>query len=968
MRDKLPSFEEFFIAIHGHPPFPWQCRLADQVLSNGWPDLLDLPTGVGKTTSLDIALYCLAAKPQTNPRRVLIVVDRRVVVDQGAHHARSILAAMATATTDCPARVVADKLRSLWSARATQAPFAVAVLRGGMPMDNDWAHRPDQPVLGVSTVDQVGSRLLFRGYGVGAQSVSIHAGLMGIDTLLLLDEVHLSVPFAETVDAVRSFQTPVKGLPSCLRAVRMSATPGATNSSPFRLDDTDRRNPVLAKRLEASKRARLGVVKVTGRDEKAKCRKLAEEAVVQALGLLSDQTKVICIVVNRVDTARFAAEILTEKAEAPKSLLVTGRMRPLDRDRVVRDLLVPRAGSGRDRPAEEPLVVIATQCIEAGADLDFDAIVTECASLDALRQRFGRVDRRGHLGTSQSVILCRSDLTKEADDPVYGQAMSKTWELLDAWAEDGDIDFGVSAMDAYLKKSKNDLTDLMPPPHHAPVMLPAHVESFAQTSPRPLLDQDLSLWLHGPEKESNDVQVVWRARVELSAEAIGDTIERLNCCRPSSLESLSLPVWAARKWLSHSAANMPEIADVAMARRDDEWSPQRQRTEENVVAIRWNGSDSRPVAPSEIQAGDVLVVDCCVGGIAMDSFNPDALSEVTDLSALAALRGRGTATLWLDEGIAKACGVPIGAASDIPTPIEDESTREFKRRVGVWLPGLPELKESKTGMRPDEWVAAKTALHSRHRRISIVGGMPFVESRLSETDRAGLSDDLCDDMATEAEYGPAANGAVTLRAHSERVRDIAKEFVANLGLSPTLATDVAIAAWMHDIGKADPRFQNLLVGGSEIATALLEEPLAKSAMSFTPAQRSRARILSGYPVGYRHELVSAGLLRDKIGKMAGVSDPDLVLHLVASHHGWCRPFAPPIADGSPVDVVLQHGSVTFKGRTDHGLEKLSSGTAERYWSLCDRYGWWGVALLETIVRLADHRASETEAEGVDGHA
>ncbi len=967
MPEKFPSFEEFFTAIHGHPPFPWQGRLADQVLSNGWPALLDLPTGVGKTTSLDIALYCLAAKPETNPRRALIVVDRRVVVDQGAHHARSILSAMATAP-DGPARVVADKLRSLWSAPAFQAPFAVAVLRGGMPMDNDWARRPDQPVLGVSTVDQVGSRLLFRGYGVGPQSVSIHAGLMGTDTLLLLDEVHLSVPFAETVEAVRRFQTPVEGLPSCLRAVRMSATPGATTSTPFRLDDTDRRHPVLAKRLGASKRARLEVVKATGRDEKAKCRRLAEEAVAQCLGLLSDQAKVIGIVVNRVDTARFAAEILADTPKAPKSLLVTGRMRPLDRDRVVRDILVPRAGAGRDRAADEPLVVIATQCIEAGADLDFDGIVTECASLDALRQRFGRVDRRGQLGNSQSVILCRSDLAKDADDAVYGLAMSKTWEWLEAYAEDGDINFGVSAMDAYLKKSKSDPAGLMPLPHHAPVMLPAHIESFAQTSPRPLLEQDLSLWLHGPEKESNDVQVVWRARVELSYEAIGDTIERLICCRPSSLESLSLPVWAARKWLSHSAGDMPEIADATMATPDGDGRQRRQRTEENVVAIRWNGPNSRAVVPSEIQPGDVLVVDCSVGGVAMDSFNPDARSEVTDLSALAAFRGRGIASVWLDAGIATACGLPIGSASDLPTPIEDESTRELKRRVGVWLTRLPALKESKTGMRPDEWVAAKAALQSRHKRISIVGGIPFVESRLSEADRGRLCGDICDDMATEAEYGPAADNAITLRVHSERVRDLAKEFAANLGLSPAVAKDVSIAAWMHDIGKADPRFQQLLVGGSEIEAALLEEPLAKSAMSFTPSQRSRARTLAGYPIGYRHELVSAGLLRERIGTLSGVSDPDLVLHLVASHHGWCRPFAPAVADGSPVDVVLQHDDVTFTGRTDHGLEKLSSGTAERYWSLCDRYGWWGVALLETIVRLADHRASEMEAEGINGRA
>src|SRR5678815_377267 len=200
----LPSFEEVFAAAYdGRAPFPWQRRLVRDVLADGWPGVLDLPTGAGKTSALDIALYCLAAAPERMPRRTVLVVDRRIVVDQGAVHGRAIQHAM-TGATHGPVAIVADRLRRLWGGPTHAPPFHVAVMRGGMPRDNDWARRPDQPVVGVSTVDQLGSRILFRGYGVSGRSASIHAGLLGNDTLILLDEVHLATAFAQTLESART--------------------------------------------------------------------------------------------------------------------------------------------------------------------------------------------------------------------------------------------------------------------------------------------------------------------------------------------------------------------------------------------------------------------------------------------------------------------------------------------------------------------------------------------------------------------------------------------------------------------------------------------------------------------------------------------------------------------------------------------------------------------------------------------
>jgi CRISPR-associated endonuclease/helicase Cas3 len=64
-------------------------------------------------------------------------------------------------------------------------------------------------------------------------------------------------------------------------------------------------------------------------------------------------------------------------------------------------------------------------------------------------------------------------------------------------------------------------------------------------------------------------------------------------------------------------------------------------------------------------------------------------------------------------------------------------------------------------------------------------------------------------------------------------------------------------------------------------------------------------------------------------------------------------------------VQLMHGGVSFAGKTRHAKSRLESGIGDRYWALIDRYGWWGLAWLEAVARLADHRASEIETRGAE---
>ena len=102
------------------------------------------------------------------------------------------------------------------------------------------------------------------------------------------------------------------------------------------------------------------------------------------------------------------------------------------------------------------------------------------------------------------------------------------------------------------------------------------------------------------------------------------------------------------------------------------------------------------------------------------------------------------------------------------------------------------------------------------------------------------------------------------------------------------------------------------------------------------------------------------LIESAPGLLESASDPDLVLHLVASHHGRCRPFAPVVTDTQPIEKTANILGHPMSSRSDTGLERMDSGVPERFWQLVRRYGWWGLSWVKALMRLADHRRSEEE--------
>jgi CRISPR-associated endonuclease/helicase Cas3 len=195
--DAAKTFDAGFLALTGYAALAWQKRLFFDMLGSNIPDAVDLPTGLGKTSVIAIWLLALSAQAAEGspslPRRLVYVVDRRTVVDQSTDVAMRIRRALLE-DNPCPiVEKILGPLRSL--AVDPDPPLAISTLRGQFVDNRDWRADPARPAIIVGTVDMIGSRLLFSGYGVSRKMRPYHAGLLGADALVALDEAHLVPPW-----------------------------------------------------------------------------------------------------------------------------------------------------------------------------------------------------------------------------------------------------------------------------------------------------------------------------------------------------------------------------------------------------------------------------------------------------------------------------------------------------------------------------------------------------------------------------------------------------------------------------------------------------------------------------------------------------------------------------------------------------------------------------------------------------
>lgn len=970
----IPNFPEFFKGLWGYDPFPWQSMLAERIVAEPWPRALDLPTAAGKTACIDAAVYALAfqaSKPlaeRTAPRRIWFVVDRRIVVDEAFERASRIAEKLAMATAG-PLKAVANRLLGLGG---TTRPLAVARLRGGILRDDNWGRLPSQPAVITSTIDQLGSRLLFRGYGRGNLTASIYAGLAAHDSLILLDEAHLSMPFLETLSAIERFRgadwakTPIA---TPFAFAFLSATlPEMQQDEVFpRRDERERAldHPLLRERMSASKPATVVLAKSRNDEEDG----LVLEATVRAKSYIESHGKRrVAVIVNRVKTARDIYVRLQKRARDKADIvLLTGRIRPYERERLIEKWKPFLRALSPEQP-ERPIILVSTQCLEVGADFSFDALVSEAASLDALRQRFGRLNRLGTPGVAPATILLREKDTKKNNppDPVYGTAMFECWKLLNDKATETSkgrkkeriIDFGIDAFECIQSEiDPEELRQCLAPRDEAPVLLPAHLDLLCQTAPTPAVEPDINLFLHGKERGVPEVRIVWRADLPEGKQSEWEEIIAL--CPPVSGEMLSVPIYRLRAWLAEEASEDDETSDVEGAVMASDGADDAQGVNNRNKTIRpalvWRGRDNSRVADraSAIKPNDVIVVPAAYGMPEAGQAAPTETLGAEELDVYEPAQGTSgrPPTMRLNRAVL-APWLGCKSVEELVSVAEDP----VKEREAIQS-AISALVADHTVMLP-QWLRDLVGKVCNGRIENHLGGGCVLFAKKDSMPGAAEPDLFADDDDLLSAIG----GEVTLERHSVSVERAVEKIVGRC-LAGEFLDPLRHAAYWHDVGKLDDRFQLVLRQGDEIASGL-GEPLAKSAcVPTSPARWKAICTAADLPKGFRHEMLSLQLAERHAAPPIPEQDTDLFLHLVASHHGHARPFAPVVPDPEPPAISGCHDNVGITMSAAERAEsvpphRLGSGVTDRFWRLTRQYGWWGLAYLEAILRLADCYGSE----------
>jgi len=831
------DFVRAFEALTGHPPLPWQQSLYQDFAAGRFPDVVELPTGLGKTMVIVCWLVALAEAPDRVPRRLIYIVNRRTVVDQSTSVVERIRDHLDYAG-------LTDRLAAL-CALPHDKPLAISTLRGQFADNREWRRDPARPAVVIGTVDMIGSRLLFSGYGAGYRSRPLLAGFLGQDSLIVHDEAHLEPAFQHLIESIEREQRRSRDAKP-VRVVALSATPRLSGGQVFTLTDADRAHEVVKERLHAVKELHLHRTDA----------KKPDSVLVQLALQHRDAGARVVVFANTVSAVtEISRQLESTGVSGNRITQLTGTMRGRERDLqlalghpegdpVFAEFMSPR------RSISGTVYLVSTSAGEVGVDISADHMVSDITTFESMTQRLGRVNRYGKRRARVDVVIPATEL--EGAD---GERHVRTVELLESLSGDAS-----PAAIGRLPAADRAAAYAEPP-----AILPATDMLFDAWSLTTLTGRlpgrpDVAEYLHGvsPRQDGPRTYVAWRREVEVLRGAVlarHDPEELLDDYPLKPHEYLSDRTDRVRAELEQLAKRAPEL----------------------------------PVWIVEPH-GDVLTMT--LGDIAGLPFR-----ALIGRFVLLPPSAGGLRNGFLDSG--------APAAGDGSEDVADQYfDRSGQRRVRLF-----DVEESPPGMRLE-------------RRI-------LLQSNDEDDDspRAWLWYVRAD--AAEDPSSSFATAKQTLEAHTEATARAATAIAAQI-LDARTAEAVRLAALAHDQGKRRDLWQR------GIGNHNPSEILAKSDSGAATLRH-----------GYRHEL---GSLAEINADRQFPDDDDapvreLVLHLVAAHHGRARPGFQPSEQFDPE-------------RTAETIRAICSTVPERFGRLQQEYGRWGLAYLESILRAADYIASE----------
>lgn len=508
------AYAEFFESLTGHPPYPYQEGLGCE----SWPDLLDIPTGLGKTAALVVAWLWkrLQGDPDT-PRRLVYCLPMRVLVEQ----------------TEKNARAWRDAAADHFQAAGLEAP-SVSVLMGG-EVDLDWVDHPERPAILVGTQDMLVSRALNRGYGMSPFQWSIHFALLQNDAFWVYDEVQLMGSAVATSAQLEAFRRGI-GVASPSRSLWVSATLERRWLATVDLEsDLERFRPLeltprdgsvrrVARLLGARKRLERAAV-VLGTETAKKNAAPYLDALAREVVARHRPGTTTLVILNRVERAQDLYRRLRLEAdeEGPEPILIHGRFRPRERAVLQERLREEPAGAGR--------ILVSTQVVEAGVDLSSATLFTELCPWPSFVQRCGRCNRYAEVDGGATVVWI--DLREDEQDlalPYEPESLAAARERLSALDEVG-LDrlprFGADPSIGLVLRRK-DLLELF---NSDPDLFGFHV--------------DVSAYVR--DSDDRGLQVFWRdvAAGEQPATDLPEPVREELC--PASISSVRAALRGARR-------------------------------------------------------------------------------------------------------------------------------------------------------------------------------------------------------------------------------------------------------------------------------------------------------------------------------------------------------------------------------------------------------------------------------------